>query len=78
LWIDGTAGGNALPGAFPAYQRMVVALDTGGAIKGNVRADLYVGHGDRAGSEAGRIKHVLTMWKIVPYAAPPAATLPGQ
>jgi len=50
----------------------VSALDTGGAIKGNVRADLYIGHGDRAGSEAGKIKHVLTMWKIVPYVAPVA------
>ena len=69
LWIDGTVGGNALSGAFPAYRRLVSALDTGGAIKGNIRADLYVGHGDRAGTEAGRIKHVLTMWRIVPYVA---------
>ncbi len=46
---------------------MVSALDTGGAIKGDIRADLYVGHGERAGTEAGRIKHVLHMWRIVPY-----------
>ncbi|MGZ3304364.1 MAG: 3D domain-containing protein, partial [Asticcacaulis sp.] len=71
FWINGTVGGNALNGAFPTYQRLVSALDTGGAIKGNIRADLYVGHGDRAGTEAGRIKHVLTMWRIVPYAAVP-------
>jgi len=69
LWIDAAAGGNALDGAFPAYDRLVAALDTGGAIKGDVRADLYVGHGARAGTEAGKIKHVLTMWKIVPYVA---------
>jgi membrane-bound lytic murein transglycosylase A len=72
LWISATAGDNALDGAFPAYQRLVSALDTGGAIKGNIRADLYVGHGDRAGTEAGKIKHSLTMWRIVPYAAPAA------
>jgi membrane-bound lytic murein transglycosylase A len=78
LWIDGTVGGNALNDAFPAYQRLVSALDTGGAIKGNVRADLYIGHGDRAGSEAGKIKHVLTMWKIVPYVAPQPSGAPGQ
>ena len=72
LWIDATAGDGALDGAFPAYQRMVSALDTGGAIKGNIRADLYVGHGDRAGTEAGKIKHNLTMWRIVPYVAPVA------
>ena len=70
FWLDAHAGGNALTDAFPAYQRMVSALDTGGAIKGNVRADLYVGHGDRAGTEAGRVKHVLRMYRIVPYVAP--------
>jgi membrane-bound lytic murein transglycosylase A len=69
LWIDASVGGNALDGAFPVYDRLVSALDTGGAIKGDVRADLYVGHGDRAGTEAGKIKHVLTMWRIVPFAA---------
>jgi membrane-bound lytic murein transglycosylase A len=67
FWIDASVGGNALNNAFPVYQRMVSALDTGGAIKGNVRADLYVGHGDRAGTEAGKIKHVLRMVRIVPY-----------
>jgi membrane-bound lytic murein transglycosylase A len=69
FWVDASVGGNALNNAFPVYQRMVSALDTGGAIKGNIRADLYVGHGDRAGSEAGRIKHVLRMVRIVPYVA---------
>ncbi len=67
FWINGVVGNNALSDAFPAYQRLVSALDTGGAIKGNIRADLYVGHGDRAGTEAGKIKHTLTMWRIVPY-----------
>ncbi len=65
FWIDADAG--ALKDSFPTYQRMVAALDTGGAIKGKIRADLYVGHGQRAGSEAGRIKHTLRMWRIVPY-----------
>jgi membrane-bound lytic murein transglycosylase A len=65
FWIDADAG--ALKDSFPTYQRMVAALDTGGAIKGKIRADLYVGHGQRAGSEAGRIKHTLRMWRLVPY-----------
>jgi membrane-bound lytic murein transglycosylase A len=69
FWLDASVGGNALNNAFPVYRRMVSGLDTGGAIKGNVRADLYVGHGDRAGTEAGRIKHVLRMYRIVPYVA---------
>ncbi len=64
FWLDADAG--SLKDAFSTYQRLVAALDTGGAIKGNVRVDLYVGHGERAGTEAGRIKHDLRMWRIVP------------
>ena len=64
LWIEADAG--ALAGAFPRYRRMVAALDTGGAIRGPVRADLYVGRGEAAGTEAGRIRHALRLWRIVP------------
>lgn len=63
-WIDAAAP--TLPGAFPAYRRFVVALDTGGAIRGDVRADLYVGRGDTAGFEAGRIRHTLRMFRLIP------------
>jgi membrane-bound lytic murein transglycosylase A len=45
---------------------MVVALDTGGAIKGAVRADLYLGRGEAAGREAGRVRHALTLYSLVP------------
>ncbi len=64
LWIDADAG--ALAGAFPRYSRMVSALDTGGAIRGEVRADLYLGRGAAAGVEAGRIRHRLRLWRLVP------------
>lgn len=66
FWIDASAP--ALSGAFPVYRRLVVALDTGGAIKGDVRADLYMGRGDAAGSEAGRVRHVLRMYRLRPIA----------
>ncbi len=64
LWID--AGAPVLTGSFPLYQRMVSALDTGGAIKGEVRADLYLGRGDAPGLEAGRIRHNLTLYRLRP------------
>ncbi len=64
LWIDGKAP--LLAGAFPTYRRLVTALDTGGAIKGPVRADLYLGEGEAAGAEAGRVRHALAMWRLVP------------
>jgi membrane-bound lytic murein transglycosylase A len=63
-WIDADAP--VLNGAALAYRRMVMALDTGGAIKGAVRADLYMGRGDAAGVEAGHIRHTLRLYALVP------------
>ncbi|HEY2178520.1 MAG TPA: MltA domain-containing protein [Caulobacteraceae bacterium] len=68
LWLDAAAP--ALSGAFPAYRRLAVALDTGGAIKGPVRADLYLGRGEAAGAEAGRVRHALALWRLVPIPSP--------
>ncbi len=63
-WIDGEAP--ILAGAYPVYRRLVTALDTGGAIKGEVRADLYLGQGAAAGAEAGRVRHTLRLHRLVP------------
>lgn len=68
FWIDGVAP--ILNGAFPTYRRLVTALDVGGAIKGEVRADLYLGQGQRAGVEAGRVRHTLRMHRLVPRVGP--------
>lgn len=68
FWIDAEAP--ILAGAFPVYRRMVTALDTGGAIKGEVRADLYLGQGAAAGVEAGRVRHTLRMFRLVPAGQP--------
>jgi membrane-bound lytic murein transglycosylase A len=63
-WID--ADSPTLNGAPELYQRLVMALDTGGAIRGEVRADLYLGRGPQAGDEAGRVRHVLRLYAITP------------
>jgi membrane-bound lytic murein transglycosylase A len=68
LWVDGDAP--ILAGAFPTYRRLAVALDTGGAIKGQARADLYIGRGPVAGAEAGRIRHTLNLYRLVPRREP--------
>ncbi len=64
FWIEGD-GGN-LVGALRSYRRTVVALDTGSAIRGPIRADLYLGRGEAAGTEAGRVRHPLKMWRLIP------------
>jgi membrane-bound lytic murein transglycosylase A len=66
FWIE--AGAPALTGSFPAYRRLVAALDTGGAIKGEVRADLYFGRGAGPGLEAGRVRHALRLYRLRPIA----------
>ncbi|PZU76334.1 MAG: murein transglycosylase [Brevundimonas sp.] len=64
VWLE--ADGGDLRGATASYRGLAMALDTGSAIRGPVRADLYMGRGDRAGAEAGTVRHPLRMWKLVP------------
>ena len=46
--------------------QLVLAQDTGGAIRGPVRADLFWGFGEAAAREAGRMKQPVRMWVLVP------------
>ena len=64
VWIE--ADGGNLVGARGSYRGLVTALDTGSAIRGPVRADLYMGRGREAGEEAGAVRHPLRMWRLVP------------
>lgn len=52
-----------------ALERLVLAQDTGGAIRGAVRADYFWGFGDDAGREAGRMKQDGRMWILWPKEA---------
>ena len=66
-WLDAEAP--VLTGAARSYRRLAVALDTGAAIRGDVRADLYMGRGDEAGAEAGHVRHALSLIRLVPTPA---------
>jgi membrane-bound lytic murein transglycosylase A len=46
--------------------RLMLAQDTGGAIRGVVRADFFWGFGAEAGEKAGRMKQSGTMWVLLP------------
>lgn len=47
-------------------RRLMIAQDTGGAIRGAVRADFFWGTGPRAGAQALRTKDDLAMWVLLP------------
>jgi membrane-bound lytic murein transglycosylase A len=47
-------------------QRLMAAQDTGGAIRGVVRADFFWGTGEEAGANAGRMRQQGRMWLLWP------------
>ena len=47
-------------------QKLVLAQDTGSAIRGAVRADYFAGWGAQAGELAGRLKQPLRLWVFWP------------
>jgi membrane-bound lytic murein transglycosylase A len=51
-------------------ERLMAAQDTGGAIRGVVRADFYWGTGAEAGARAGRMRQQGKMWLLWPRGEP--------
>ena len=60
VWLD-----SELPDGAP-LRRLMFAQDTGGAIKGHVRADVFFGTGDRAEKLAGSMKHRGQLYLLTP------------
>ncbi|CAM3927528.1 MltA domain-containing protein [Roseateles saccharophilus] len=72
LWLESTEPWS--PGATPSpLRRLVLAQDTGGAIQGAVRADLFWGWGDEAAQRASRTRQPLRLWALLPLEGRPAA-----
>jgi membrane-bound lytic murein transglycosylase A len=59
-----------LPDGKP-MQRLMLAQDTGGAIRGRVRADFFWGFGPEAGSMAGRMRQQGRIWILWPQDSTP-------
>ena len=55
----------------PKLRRLFIAQDTGGAIRGIVRGDVFWGFGEEAESLAGRMKHRGRYWVLLPKAVEP-------
>ena len=69
IWIDGTAPTATDDSSTVPFQRLMVAQDTGGAIRGPLRGDVFWGHGNNAKTRAGRMQHPATWYVLVPRAA---------
>lgn len=54
------------PNSTKPLKRLMMAQDTGGAIKGGVRADFFWGAGNDAGAKAGAMKQVGKIWVFLP------------
>ena len=54
------------------FRRLMLAQDTGSAIVGPARADIYFGAGIDAGTVAGRLRHPGRFFMLVPRAIDPA------
>ena len=65
LWIDTTEPMSAVP-----LRRLVLAQDTGAAILGAVRIDLFFGWQGDAEVRAGRMKQPLRLWVLWPRGLP--------
>jgi membrane-bound lytic murein transglycosylase A len=55
------------------FRRLMIAQDTGGAIVGPARADLYFGAGDEAASVSGRLRHDARFVMLAPKELVPVA-----
>jgi membrane-bound lytic murein transglycosylase A len=60
----------AQPNSSVALQRLMLAQDTGGAIRNAVRADYFWGFGNDAQDKAGKMKQRGTLWVLLPKQAP--------
>ncbi len=54
------------PNSSKQLHRLMMAQDTGGAIKGGVRADFFWGFGEEAANQAGKMKQIGKMWVLMP------------
>ena len=59
------------PNANEPLRRLMLAQDTGGAIRGVVRADFFWGFGAEAGARAGRMRQSGQMWVLLPPGVAP-------
>jgi membrane-bound lytic murein transglycosylase A len=65
VWVDAAALSDP-ENEGSAFRRLMIAQDTGSAIVGPARGDIFFGSGAAAGSLAGRVRHRAGMVALVP------------
>jgi membrane-bound lytic murein transglycosylase A len=71
LWLSGGMPAPREGQPDRKLHRLLVAQDTGGAIRGPVRGDLFWGFGPEAEALAGRMKHRGKLWVLLPKGVKP-------
>lgn len=71
LWLDTRAPAAQEGQPDRPLRRLMIAQDTGGAIRGPIRGDVFWGAGDEAAAIAGRMKHPGRLWVLVPRSNDP-------
>ncbi len=66
IWVEATS--LTIDETGKPFRRLVIAHDTGSAIVGPARGDIFVGSGQAAGSVAGGIRHAASMTVLMPKA----------
>lgn len=66
VFLSTTQPNSTLP-----LNRLMLAQDTGGAIKGAVRADFFWGFGESAAEQAGKMKQQGRLWVLFPKGSEP-------
>ncbi|MFI4918820.1 MAG: murein transglycosylase A [Legionellales bacterium] len=66
LWLNTTRPDSKNPDMNKPMQRLMIAQDTGGAIRGKVRGDVFFGGGDKATLIAGHMKNEGHYWLLLP------------
>lgn len=70
MWLETTYDASPTETNVP-LNRLLVAQDTGGAIRGAIRGDVYWGYGEDARFKAGHMKHRGQIWVLLPNNAQP-------
>ncbi len=66
LWLVTQTPDPKHPSHWVDWKRLMIAQDTGGAIKGGVRGDIFFGDGEDAGVQAGYMRNQGRYWALLP------------